>query len=128
MEGGKNWEEQELDVLAQHQPFPVLTQRAQNTPSPAQFDRHAGDGLGPILLDFPDLETLPTPHLSSLYNEVPGAGSVAIADASDGALYCLVDVLTANPRVLVAIAASIDPAALVSVSGTAEGAPDGCAE
>ena len=53
--------------MAQHQPFPVLTQRAQSTPSPAQCDRHAGDELGPIHPDLPDLETLPTLHLSSLF-------------------------------------------------------------
>ena len=67
MEGGKNWEERELRVLVQQKSLPVLTQRAQSTPSPAQCDRHAGDELGPILLDLPDLETLPNLHPSSLF-------------------------------------------------------------
>ena len=73
-------------------------------------------------------------RVTSLYNEVPGAGSVALADAPDGALYCFVDLLrlavvtTADPRVLVAIAASIQPATLVSVPGTAKRASDGCTE
>ena len=53
--------------MVQHKPPPVLTQRAQSTPSPAQCDRHAGDELGPILLDLPDLETLPNLHPSSLF-------------------------------------------------------------
>ena len=74
------------------------------------------------------------PRLPSLYNQVPGAGSVALADTPDGALYCFVDLLrltvitTADPSVLVAIAASIQPATLVSVPGTAKRASDGCTE
>ena len=70
------------------------------------------------------------PRLTSLNNEVPGAGSVALADAPDGALYCFVDVLTAaDPRVLeVPIAASVQPATVVSVPGTAKGASDGGTE
>ena len=69
------------------------------------------------------------PRLTSLYNQVPGAGSVALADAPQGALHCLVDVFTtADPRVLVPLAASVQPATVVSVPGTAEGASDGCTE
>ena len=89
-----------------------------------------------VLLDFTRFTITDTGprHLSSLYNEVPGAGSVALADAPDGALNCFVDLLrltvvtTADPRVLVPIAAAIQPATLVSVPGTAKGASDGCTE
>ena len=83
-----------------------------------------------ILLDYTRFTITDTglPHFTSLYNEVPGAGSVAVADAPDGALHCFVDVLTGDPRVLVTIAATIESGALVSVPGTAEGASDGCTE
>ena len=84
-----------------------------------------------ILLDYTRFTITDTglPHFTSLYNEVPGAGSVAVADAPDGALYCFVDVVTAaDPRVLVPIAATIESGALVSVPGTAKGASDGCTE
>ena len=87
-----------------------------------------------ILVDYTRFTITDTgrPRVTSLHNEVPGAGSVALADAPEGALYCFVDLLTvlttADPRVLVPIAASIQPATLVSVPGTAKGASDGCTE
>ena len=86
-----------------------------------------------ILLDYTrftitDTEVPPVTTVPRLYNQVPGAGSVAVADAPDRALYCLVDVLTADSRVLVTIAAPIKSGAVVSVPGTAKGASDGCTE
>ena len=83
-----------------------------------------------FLLDYTRFTITDTgpPRLTSLYNQVPGAGT------PDGALYCFVDLLrltvltAADPRVLVPIAASIQPATLVSVPGTAKGASNGCTE